>query len=94
MLRIRFQRMGKRNRPYFRIVVTERSFPPKGKFIEKLGFWDPIKKVGNFDEKRIKYWIEKGAQVSDSCWNLFVKKGIIKGKKRKIQIVQKKKDKK
>ncbi|MGC9031183.1 MAG: 30S ribosomal protein S16 [Minisyncoccia bacterium] len=90
MLVIRYQRIGKKNRPFFRIVVIEKKRAPKsGKAIENLGFYDPIKKISNFKEERIKYWIEKGAQISDSVYNLLINKNIITGTKRKIKIKRK-----
>ena len=91
MLVIRLQRMGKKNQPFFRIVLAEKTAPIKGKYIEKLGFLDPRKKTKNLNAEKIKYWIEKGAQCSDTAWNLFVKEGVIKGKKRAIKIKSKKK---
>jgi len=91
MLKIRFQRVGKKNQPRFRIVAIDSRFGPKsGKAKEILGWWDPIKKVGDFKPDRIKYWISVGAQVSDTVWNLLIKKRIISGKKRKINIKPKK----
>ncbi len=85
MLRIRFQRTGKRNRPFFRIVVIERSAPPQGgRPVEIVGFYDPIKKEHGVKKERVLYWLEKGAQLSDPVYNLCVRLGIIKGKKRQV----------
>lgn len=86
MLIIRFQRVGKRNQSLFRIVLTEKTAPPKGKYIEKLGFHNPIEKETILDKERILYWLGKGAKPSDTVWNLLIKKGIIKDKKIKIKI--------
>jgi len=94
MLTIRFQRAGRRNRPFFRLVVCEKTAPPKGKYIEKLGFYDPLTKERKVDKERVLYWIEKGADISDSAYNLLVKEGVIKGPKRKIKITPKKEKKK
>ena len=67
--RIRLARAGSKNRPFFRIVVSDRRSPRDGKFIEKLGTYNPLlpKEDGNrvlFDEERIKYWLSKGATPS------------------------------
>ena len=86
MLTIRFNRTGKRNKAQFRIVVQEHTVAPGGRHIEILGSYDPHLKRGVFKNDKIKYWIEKGAQVSDSVYNLLVKQGIIEGKKRAIKI--------
>lgn len=86
MLTIRFNRTGKRNKAQFRIVVQERTVAPGGRHVEVLGSYDPHLKKGVFKNDKIKYWIEKGAQVSDSVYNLLVKKGVLKGRKRIIKV--------
>lgn len=89
MLTIRFNRTGKRNRAQFRIVVQEHTVAPGGRHVEVLGSYDPHQKKGEFKADRIKYWMEKGAQVSDSVWNLLVKNKIIEGAKRAVKIRRK-----
>jgi small subunit ribosomal protein S16 len=86
MLIIRLKRVGKKNQPIFRVVLTQKTAPPKGKYIEKLGYLNPRNKKSGLSPERIKYWISKGAQPSDTVWNLLVKEGIIKAPKRKIKI--------
>ncbi len=86
MLIIRYRRIGKRNHSQFKIVVAEKSFSVSGKFIEALGSYDPHSKEVALKEDRINYWLGVGAQCSDSVYNLFISKGIIKGKKRKVNI--------
>ena len=81
MLRIRFLRVGKKNSPSFRLVVTPKESPPKGKFLEILGFYNPRLKEMNLKKERIEYWISQGAQPSDTIHNLLIKEGIIKGTK-------------
>lgn len=90
MLVIRFSRVGKKNRAQFRIVAQERTAAPHGKHIEILGSYDPHFKKGVFKQERIEHWIKNGAQVSDSVYNILVKQGIIKGKKRSVKITAKK----
>lgn len=90
MLVIRLQRGGKKNQPFFRIVITEKTTPVKGKFLEKLGFFNPLNKEVLINEKRIKYWISKGAKISDSVYNILINKKILEGKKRIIKITKKK----
>ncbi len=89
MLVIRFSRVGKKNKAYFRIVVQEKIHTPTGRHTEVLGSWDPHLKKAVLKEEKIKYWLEKGAQASDSVYNLLVKEGVIKGKKRVIKIKKK-----
>lgn len=81
MLVIRFTRRGRKNDPSFRLVVTERSNPVKGKFLEELGFYNPKLKTKSFEKERILHWISKGAKCSATVNNLLVSSGIIQGKK-------------
>ncbi len=86
MLTIRYQRIGKKNHAQYKIVVAEKSFSVKGKFVESLGSYDPHSKETILKEDRIKHWLEVGAQCSDSVHNLLVSKGLVEGKKRKVNI--------
>lgn len=89
MLKIRLTRRGKKNNAFYRLVVAEHTSPIKGRFIEVLGFLNPHTKEKSFKEDRIKNWLEKGAQCSDTAHNLLVSEGILKGKKRKIKMKRK-----
>ena len=94
MLAIRLIRIGKKHSPDFRIVVTDKKNPPRGgRFLEVLGHYNPKLKKKYFKEERIKYWMEKGAKPSITCYNLFVGAGVIKAKKIKIKISKKKQEK-
>ena len=82
MLMIRFQRIGRTNDPAFRIVVLERERAAKaGNIVELLGTYNPRSKALTLNEERVKEWIAKGAQPTDSIRNLLITKGVIKGKK-------------
>jgi small subunit ribosomal protein S16 len=70
---IRLQRVGKKNRPMFRIVAIEKSAAAKGKPIEVLGIYDPVKKTGQLNFEKYESWIKKGAQVSDTMKSLYKK---------------------
>src|SRR5437016_2163131 len=67
-VRIRMKRIGAKNSPVFRIVVADNRSPRDGKFIEEIGTYQPLKKGDNFvlDYERVKYWLSKGAQPSDT----------------------------
>ncbi len=81
MLKIRLQRIGRRNDPHFRVLVAESSAGPKSnKFVEKVGTVNPKTKEIQLNAERIKYWISVGAQASGRVHNMLVKEGIIKGK--------------
>lgn len=87
MLVLRFFRVGKKNQPSFKIVVTEKTRPPRaGVFVEEVGFYNPLTKEKVFKADRIKYWLEKGVQPSDTAHNLLVQEKIIEGEKRKVKI--------
>ena len=81
MLMIRFQRVGKKNEPSFRIVLTEKTRGPQKKYLEELGFYNPRKKTVQLKSERILYWLSKGAKASPSCHNLLIKEGVISGSK-------------
>ncbi len=92
MLKIRLQRVGKKNRPSFRVVLAEHTAPPQGKFQEILGFYNPINKEKKFKAERIKHWISKGAQPSPTVYNLLLDQGILEGVKLKTWKPKKKKE--
>jgi len=93
MLKIRFFRVGKKKQPSFKIVVTDKRRPPSGgRFVEEVGFLNPLTKEKNLKAERIKYWISKGAKPSDSVYNLLIKEKVLEGKK--IPVHKKKKGKK
>ena len=64
--------MGKRNRPFYRIVVADARAPRDGKYIECIGYYDPIKS-DNFklDVQKYEEWIKKGAQPTDRVLSLY-----------------------
>jgi small subunit ribosomal protein S16 len=89
MLKIRLQRTGRINQPSYRIIVTEHARSPKtGNFVEALGTYDPATKKHTLDESRAKYWLSVGAQASGTMHNMFVRLGVVKGKK--INVLPKK----
>ena len=72
---IRLRREGAKNRPYYKIVVADSRSPRDGKFIEIIGTYDP-KKTGHnssLDMARAQYWIDRGAQPSDTVRSLIKK---------------------
>lgn len=83
MLIIRLQRVGKKNEPTFRIVLTDSKNGPKsGKFLEILGSYDARdKNESKVDADRVKELIANGAQVSDTVRNFLITKGVIEGDK-------------
>ena len=81
MLVIRFQRVGRKNDPAFRIVVTEKRSKPKSGEREIVGSFHPKTKATTLKPERISYWLSKGAKTSPRVHNLLVAHGLIKAKK-------------
>ena len=78
MLRIRLRRVGKKGRPYYRIVVTERRNPRDGAYIDGIGHYDPMADppVVTIDAPRAVEWLRKGAQPSDPVRRILEYHGI------------------
>lgn len=90
MLKIRLQRIGRKNDPSFRVVLTDSKNAAKsGKFLEVIGTYNPKSGETVFKIDRIKYWMSKGAKVSDTVYNSLVHQKLITGKK--INVLPKKK---
>ena len=85
MLKIRLQRIGRRNNPSYRVVVVEAAAAAKkGMPVELLGTHDTIRKTTTLKKERILYWMSKGAQVSNTMHNILVTNGIIQGVKKNV----------
>lgn len=90
MLKIRLQRIGRKNDPAFRVVLTDSKNATKsGKFLEIVGNYNPKAGVTNFNVERIKHWMANGAQVSDTVRNFLIHQKVIEGKK--VNVLPKKK---
>jgi small subunit ribosomal protein S16 len=85
MLKIRLQRIGRKNDPAFRVVLTDSKNSTKsGKFKEILGSYNVKEGVMIFKADRISYWISNGAQVSDTVHNFLVHQKLVTGKKKNV----------
>lgn len=92
MITIRLLRIGKKKQPTYKIVVTDKKNPPTaGRFIDEVGFYNPLTKEKSIKGEKIRYWISKGATVSDTVHNLLVSEGVVKGKKKSKHSLSKKK---
>ena len=89
MLKIRLQRIGRKNNPSYSVVVTDSKNGPKaGNFIEKVGSYDTIRKTLSLKKERILHWISVGALTSDTVHNILVRENIVESKK--INVLPKK----
>lgn len=79
MVKIRLKRMGAKKAPFYRIVVADSRSPRDGRFIEEIGYYDPLKNpvVISVNEERALDWLSKGAQLSDTAKALFKKAGVL-----------------
>ena len=73
MVRIRLARGGRKKSPFYRIVAIDQRRKIKGKSLDVLGFWNPVKDEMEIDQKKLKEWLEKGAQISDGVRKLLEK---------------------
>lgn len=96
MLMLRFQRIGKKKHPNYRLVVSEKTKDTQSGSLENLGIYNPAvnPKVIDLKKDRIDYWMSVGAQLSASVNNLFVNQGMIKGGKKKSVFLSKKRKEK
>lgn len=83
MVTIRLSRGGAKKRPFYHIVVTDSRNRRDGRYIERLGFFNPMAKGQEerlrFDKERIDYWVSKGAQKSDRVSQLVKVKSVPTG---------------
>ncbi|TAD87456.1 MAG: 30S ribosomal protein S16 [Alphaproteobacteria bacterium] len=81
-LKIRLTRMGAKKRPYYRIVVAEATAPRDGRFIEKIGSYNPMVDRDHpdrlvIDAERAKHWLAVGAQPTDRVARFFGDRGLM-----------------
>ena len=79
MVKIRLKRMGMKKKPFYRLVVTDSRNPRDGRFIEEIGYYNPMTEPATlkFNDERAKYWVATGAQPTDTTRALLKKGGII-----------------
>ncbi|HEY5502471.1 MAG TPA: 30S ribosomal protein S16 [Candidatus Anoxymicrobiaceae bacterium] len=78
MVKIRLRRMGKKKQPVYRIVVADSHKPRDGRYIESLGFYNPMTEPSTIElnGERALYWLSQGAQPSSQVRNLMKIKGV------------------
>ena len=91
MLKIKLKLIGKKHQRSFRIIVQEAREKLKGKFVEDLGWWNPHFDKFEIKKDRVLYWLKKGAQPTDTCYNLLIEAKVIEGKKRSVHKTKRKK---
>jgi small subunit ribosomal protein S16 len=78
-VKIRLKRMGAKKSPFYRLVVADSRSPRDGRFIEEIGYYNPLKDPVEIkiDRERALDWLRKGAQLTETARALFSKAGII-----------------
>lgn len=79
MVKIRLKRMGANKKPFYRVVVADSRAPRDGKFIEEIGYYNPMTDPADvkIDEEKAQKWLGTGAQPTDTVKKLFQKSGIL-----------------
>ena len=79
-VKIRLRRMGAKKAPFYRVVVADSRFPRDGRFIEEIGYYDPMKDPieVKIDAEKAEKWLKNGAQPTDTVKDLLKKAEIIK----------------
>lgn len=78
-VKIRLKRIGAKKNPFYRVVVADSRSPRDGRFIEELGYYDPLKEPAEIkiNEEKARDWLNKGAQLTETARDLFYKAGIL-----------------
>ena len=78
-VKIRLRRMGAKKAPFYRIVVADSRYPRDGRFIEEIGYYNPMTEPADIkiDEEKAKTWLGNGAQPTDTVKRLFKTTGIL-----------------
>lgn len=78
-VKIRLRRMGAKKSPFYRIVVADSRYPRDGRFIEEIGYYNPLKEPVELkvDSAKAKKWLSNGAQPTDTVKALFKKNEIL-----------------
>ncbi|MDR1563817.1 MAG: 30S ribosomal protein S16 [Oscillospiraceae bacterium] len=77
-VKIRLRRMGAKKAPFYRIVVADSRYPRDGRFIEEIGYYNPLKEPAEvkIDAEKVQQWIANGAQPTDTVKALLKRNGI------------------
>lgn len=88
-VKIRLKRMGAKKRPFYRFVVADSRAPRDGRFIEEIGYYNPLTepKTVKVDAERVNYWISVGAKPTDTVNRLFKNNGVYEAKVEKEETV-------
>ena len=80
-VKIRLKRMGMKKMPFYRVVVADERSPRDGRFIEEIGYYNPMTEPATIkiDAEKAQAWLKNGAQPTDTARTLLKKSGVIEG---------------
>ena len=80
-VKIRLKRMGMKKMPFYRVVVADERAPRDGRFIEEIGYYNPMTEPATIkiDTEKAQQWLKNGAQPTDTARTLLKKTGVIEG---------------
>ncbi len=85
MLKMRLQRIGRKNSPSYRVVVTDsRNAVSRGRSVELIGSYEPKLGRVEINAERAKHWLKQGVQPSDTVYNMLVSQKSVEGKKKNV----------
>ncbi len=78
-VRIRLTRMGAKKRPFYRLIAADSESPRDGKFLDILGYYNPMKEPAEIriDQNKVRYWLDRGALVTEAARALLKKEGLL-----------------
>ena len=81
MVKIRLKRMGMKKMPFYRVVVADERAPRDGRFIEEIGYYNPMTEPATvkIDAEKAQQWLKNGAQPTETARTLLKKSGVIEG---------------
>ena len=76
-VKIRLKRIGAKKAPFYRVVVADSRYPRNGRFIEEIGYYDPMKTPAEIklDNEKVEKWLKNGAQPTETVKSLIAKNG-------------------
>ena len=79
-VKIRLRRMGAKKAPFYRVVVADERSPRDGKFIDEIGYYNPLREPAEIkiDSEKANKWLDNGAQPTETVKSLLKKSGIVK----------------
>ena len=80
-VKIRLKRMGMKKMPFYRVVVADERSPRDGRFIEEIGYYNPMTEPATIkiDAEKAQQWLKNGAQPTETARTLLKKSGVIEG---------------